>query len=150
MKNNLLMLIAFLGITISACAQKNIPTLVKNSFAKTYPGVKAKWDKEGAKYEAGFKMNGNTMSVLYNAKGMIEETEMDMKPDVLPAAVKATLAKDYKNVKIAESAKITKANGTVVYEAEMKGKDYLFTPQGKLVKAAKEAAENDKEGADND
>ena len=132
------MLTAFLGITISACAQKNIPTVVKNAFAKEYPGVKAKWDKEGDKYEAGFKMKESTMSVLYNAKGMAEETEMDMKADMLPAAVKATLAKDYKNMKIAEAAKITKADGTVMYEAEIKGKDYLFTPEGKFIKAVKD------------
>ncbi|MET4080391.1 hypothetical protein ABIB40_000331 [Pedobacter sp. UYP30] len=138
MKNNLLMLIAFLGITVSACAQKNIPTVVKSSFAKAYPGVKANWDKEGSKYEASFKKDKMDMSVLYNAKGMAEETEMDMKADMLPAAVKATLAKDYKNVKIAEAAKITKADGTVMYEAEMKGKDYLFTPEGKFIKAVKD------------
>ena len=137
------MLTAFLGITISACAQKNIPSIVKNAFAKAYPGVKAKWDKEGSKYEASFKENKSDKSVLYNAKGMAEETEMDMKADMLPAAVRATLAKDYKNMKIAEAAKITKADGTVMYEAEIKGKDYLFTPEGKLIKAVKEAADND-------
>ncbi len=132
------MLIAFLGITVSACAQKNIPTIVKDSFAKAYPGVQAKWDKEGSKYEASFKKDQSDMSVLYNTKGMAEETEMDMKVEMLPAAVKAALAKDYKNVKIAEAAKITKADGTVMYEAEMKGKDYLFTPKGKFIKAVKD------------
>lgn len=138
MRNNLLLSIAFLGITISACAQKNIPMVVKNSFAKAYPDVKAKWDKEGSKYEASFKKDKSDMSVLYNAKGMVEETEMDMKADMLPAAVRATLAKDYKNDKIAEAAKITKADGTVMYEAEIKGKDYLFTPEGKFIKAVKD------------
>lgn len=132
------MLIAFLGITVSACAQKNIPTVVKNSFAKAYPGVKASWDKEGSKYEASFKKNNSDMSVLYSASGMAEETEMDMKAAMLPAPVRATLAKDYKNEKIAEAAKITKADGTVVYEAEIKGKDYQFTPEGKFIKAVKD------------
>ena len=132
------MLIAFLGVTVSACAQKNIPTIVKDSFAKAYPGVQAKWDKEGSKYEASFKKDQSDMSVLYNTKGMAEETEMDMKVEMLPAAVKAALAKDYKNIKIAEAAKITKADGTVMYEAEMKGKDYLFMPNGKFVKVVKD------------
>ncbi|MGY3053806.1 hypothetical protein ACVWYG_002007 [Pedobacter sp. UYEF25] len=138
MKTNLLMLTAFLGLSVSAYAQKNIPTIVKSAFAKEYPGVKANWDKEGNKYEASFKMKENSMSVLYSPKGVAEETEMDMKADMLPAAVKAYLAKNFKTEKIKEAAKITKADGTVEYEAEIKGKDYLFTPEGKFIKAVKD------------
>lgn len=132
------MLTAFLGLSVSACAQKNVPLAVKNAFTKEYPGVKADWDKEGSKYEASFKMKENSMSVLYSSSGVLEETEMDMKVDMLPAAVKAYLSKNFKTEKIKEAAKITKADGTIEYEAEIKGKDYLFTPKGKFINAVKD------------
>ncbi|MBC7418363.1 MAG: PepSY-like domain-containing protein [Pedobacter sp.] len=138
MRNSLIMLIAFLGLTISACMQKNIPTVVKDAFSKGYPNVKAEWDKEGDKYEAGFKMNGNTMSVLYNAKGLAEETEMDMKADMLPVTIKTYITNNFKSEEIKEAAKITKADGTVIFEAEINGKDYLFTPEGKFIKSVEE------------
>lgn len=38
-------------------------------------------------------------------------------------------------MKIKEAAKITKSNGEVQYEAEVNGKDILFTPEGKIVNA---------------
>lgn len=138
MRNSLIMLIAFLGLTISACVQKNIPMVVKDAFAKDYPNVKATWDKEGDKYEASFKMNENTMSVLYNAKGLAEETEMDIKAEMLPTTVKTYIANNFKSEKIKEAAKITKADGTVIFEAEINGKDHLFTPEGKFIKSVEE------------
>ena len=138
MRNSLIMLIAFLGLTISACVQKNIPMVVKDAFAKDYPNVKATWDKEGDKYEASFKMNENTMSVLYNEKGLAEETEMDIKAEMLPTTVKTYIANNFKSEKIKEAAKITKADGTVIFEAEINGKDHLFTPEGKFIKSVEE------------
>ena len=46
-----------------------VPAVVTTAFAKDFPGVTGKWDKEGNDYEVNFKQNGNTMSALYDANG---------------------------------------------------------------------------------
>jgi NifU-like protein involved in Fe-S cluster formation len=66
---------------------------------------------------------------------------MEMAVSELPKSVSDYVSQHMKGAKIKEAAKITKSNGEVQYEAEVNGKDVLFTPQGKLVKA--KAGEND-------
>ncbi|SDD83043.1 PepSY-like domain-containing protein [Pedobacter soli] len=107
-----------------------VPAEVQGAFAKLYPGVKANWEMEKKDYEAGFTFNGKATSVVFNAKGLLLETETAIKPGELPAPVLAKL----KGSKIAEAAKIMKADGSVRYEAEVKGKDLLFDLNGNQVK----------------
>ncbi len=135
------------SITTASFAQKNekdeknenvnVPAAVKQAFQKQYPGTKAEWDNEDGKYEAGFKYNGHEMSVLYNANGSVEETEMEIPVSQLPAAATSYLT-EHKMGKIGEAAKITKANGEVNYEAEVKGKDVIFDAAGKFLKEVKD------------
>ena len=132
-------LIAVIGF--SACAQKldasKVPDAVKAAFAKKYPGITAKWEKEDGRYEAGFKQNSNTMSALFEANGTMTESEMDIKVGDLPASVQAYVKDHYKGKNIKEGAKITKADGTVNYEAEVDGKDVIFDSNGKFLKEVK-------------
>ena len=137
------MLLLFVsGITLIAFAQKldasKVPYAVKSSFSKDFPGMSTKWEKENANYEANFKMDGKTMSALYDAKGNKQETETDIKVSDLPQSVKDYIAQNYKGEKIKEAAIITRANGEVNYEAEVKGMDVLFTNDGKFIKTAKD------------
>lgn len=118
--------------------QVTVPSAIKTSFAKDFPGVTAKWDKEDAGYEANFKKDGKSMSVIYDANGERQETETDIKISELPEAVKSYIAQNYKGEKIKEAAMITKANGDVNYEAEVKGMDVLFAKDGKFIKTAKD------------
>ena len=115
-----------------------VPAAVKSGFSKQYPGVTAKWEKEAGKYEANFKQNGNTMSALFEANGSLTESEMDIAVSALPAAVLAYVKDHYKGKIIKEGAKITKANGTINYEAEVDGKDVIFDVNGKYLKEAKD------------
>lgn len=107
-----------------------VPAEVQGALAKLYPGVKANWEMEKKDYEAGFTFNGKATSVVFNAKGLLLETETAIKPGELPAPVLAKL----KGSKIAEAAKIIQADGSVRYEAEVKGKDLLFDLNGNQVK----------------
>ena len=138
----LLVLAVVATVSLSACAQKTdaakVPAAVKASFAKLYPGVSAKWEKEDGNYEVNFKQNGNTMSVLIEPNGSIKETEMDIKVADLPATVLAYVKEHYKDKIIKEGARITKADGTVNYEAEVGGKDVIFDATGKFLKEAKD------------
>ena len=129
------------AITFAASAQKiddgKVPSAVKTSFAKQYPGVATKWEKENGKYEASFKKDGNTMSALFEKNGTMTESETDIKVSALPAAVLAYVKANYKGKTIKEGAKIIKADGTVMYEAEVAGKDVIFDSNGKFLKVMK-------------
>ena len=115
-----------------------MPAAVKASFDKLYPGIKTNWEKEAGKYEAGFKKNGVTMSVLFEATGTVAETEIDIKVTSLPAAVLAYVKEHYKGKSIKEASKITKADGTINYEAQVGGKYVIFDVNGNFIKEAKE------------
>ncbi len=141
MKNLLMIAAVSFGMTANVIGQVKVPANVKNAFAKEYPGTKVKWEKEGANYEAGFTKNGHEMSVIYNASAAAMEKEMEIKVAELPKTVREYVAKNFKGSKIKEAAKITKSTGEVQYEAEINGKDTLFTPEGKLIKSEKK--END-------
>ena len=141
MKKIMMMTVLAVSITFSACAQKlkeaDVPAAVKASFTKQYPGVTAKWEKEDGKYEANFKQGSNVMSAMFEPTGTFTESEMDIKVTDLPATVLAYVKEHYKGKTIKEGAKITKANGTVNYEAEVDGKDVIFDANGKFIKEAK-------------
>ncbi len=141
MKKIIMMSALAVLIAFSASAQKinasKVPAAVKDAFAKNYPGVTAKWEKEAGKYEAGFKQNGNTMSALFEASGSMTESEMDIKVADLPAPVLAYVKEHYQGMHIKEGAKISSADGTVNYEAEVNGKDVIFDANGKFLKEVK-------------
>jgi len=134
MKRLLGILLLMGGLAISSQAQKingaKVPAPVKAAFQKAHPAVKVTWEMEQANYEAGFSLNGKETSEVYTPGGALLETESSIKSSELPAAVLARL----KGKKIAEAAKITKADGTIWYEAEVKGKDLLFDANGNTVK----------------
>ena len=138
----LVMLSCLTSFILSACAQKldvaKVPAAVKNSFEKKYPGTAAKWEKEDGNYEVNFKQNGNNMSELISSDGTIMETEMDIKITELPSAILNYVKEHYKGKTIKEGAKITKADGTVNYEAEVAGKDVIFDADGKFIKELKD------------
>jgi Skp family chaperone for outer membrane proteins len=140
MKKVLSIAAVFMALSTASFAQKNVPApaAVKSSFAKDFPGATTKWEKEGVNYEANFKQEGKSMSALYDAKGNKQETEQSIKVSELPQTVKDYIAKNYKGEKIKEAAIITKANGEVNYEAEVKGMDVLFSKDGKFIKTTKD------------
>jgi Putative beta-lactamase-inhibitor-like, PepSY-like len=138
----LIMLGCLASFILFANAQKidaaKVPAAVTGSFEKKYPGTAAKWEKEDGNYEVNFKKNGNSMSAVINTDGTIMETEMDIKIAELPTAILHYVKENYKGKTIKEGAKITKADGTVNYEAEVAGKDVIFDADGKFIKEVKD------------
>lgn len=128
--------IALLALVVTTSrAQKlnarKIPLAVKAAFSKNHANVsKATWRTEDANFEAEFTINGRESSEVYTANGTLVESEAEIKVAELPEAVKMKL----KDQEVVEAAKITKANGSVVYEAEVKGKDLFFGANGNSVK----------------
>src|ERR1700730_3269845 len=121
MKRLFILLLVSGAVSLTACAQKldasKVPSSVKESFAKQFPGVTAKWEKEDGNYEAGFKHQGHEMSALFEASGTMTESKMAIKVSDLPGTVSEYIKTHYNNSKIKEAAKITRSNGEVNYEA---------------------------------
>lgn len=142
MKKLLMMATLATSISLVACAQKldasKVPAGVKAAFTKQYPGVIAKWEKEDGKYEASFKQGGNDMSAMFEPNGTFTESEVEMKVTDLPAGISAYVKEHYKGKSIKGAAKITKADGTVNYEAVVNGRDVMFDANGNFLKEMKD------------
>jgi hypothetical protein len=112
-----------------------VPENVQTAFTKQYNGAVAKkWDKEDGNYEVSFEMNGKKMSALFEPNGNMVESEAAIDATEVPSAATDYIKANYKGKKVKEYAKITKRDGTVVYEAEIGGKDVLFDADGKVLK----------------
>lgn len=132
---------ALLGITAHAqkIQEKDVPAEVKSSFTKHFATAKeAKWEKENGNYEAEFDLNKTEQSALFDAKGSLLETEVEIELKQLPAGVVEYVKAHYANQSVKEAAKITDAAGAVTYEAEIKGMDLIFDSNGKFVKELKD------------
>lgn len=142
MKKVSFILTLFAGLFITAQAQKlpasKVPTPVKAGFAKQFPGLSPTWEKENGKYEANFKDKGKSMSALFDPKGAMTESEIAIKVEELPAPVLAYIQQHYKSAAIKEAARITKADGSINYEAEVNKMDVLFDVNGKFIKESKD------------
>jgi hypothetical protein len=62
---------------------------------------------------------------------------MEIKVSELPGSVMQYITAHHKGASVKEAAKITKANGEVNYEAEVKGMDLIFDATGKFLKEVK-------------
>lgn len=135
MKTIVCVIALLLFVATTSWAQKlnatKVPSAVKTAFSKTHSSIsKVSWSKEDVNFEAEFTLNGKETSEVYSTNGTFLESEVEIKTSELPAAIKMKL----KDQKVAEAAKITKANDSVIYEAEVKGKDLLFDANGNSVK----------------
>lgn len=141
--------VAFLWIGATAYAQKitdaDVPVAVKTAFSTKHPGTHVKkWEKESPNYEAEFDMNKVENSELYSASGALVETEMEIAVSALPAGVSTYVKNNLGGKKIKEASKITSATGTVTYEAEVGGDDYIFDSNGNFLNKEVET-DNDKD-----
>lgn len=115
---------------------KSVPQTVKESFKNLYPKInEVSWSKEGKnEYEASFKENGVSTSIVLSAKGTLQETETAITASQLPKGTEEYVAKNFKGYKITETAKIVNAKGVATYEVEIskgkKHKDVLFDVNG--------------------
>jgi hypothetical protein len=128
---------------VAAIAQNlkstQVPLAVRSAFEKAYPAVKTvKWEKENGDFEAGFKQGPTEMSAVFKANGTLKESEATINKATLPATIIVYIKQHYKGIAIKEAAKITKANGEINYEAEVKGNDLLFDSNGKFIKISKD------------
>lgn len=131
MQKMMLILTFCFGASFSVCAQKAPPAAVVTAFNQKFSNIKElKWEKEkNGAWEAEFEQGEVDMSANFSADGKWLETETEIKVAELPAPVQAAL----KGKRVKEAAKILRADGSTVYEAEVKHKDLLYDAGGKMV-----------------
>ena len=141
MKHYFFILTATLMISRNCSAQKKIipPAAVEKAFAHQFPGTSTRWSKEGkTAFEADFIVAGTNTSAVYSATGVLLETEKKILITELPKTARDYILLHYKQQKIDEAARITRASGEINYEAEIKGKDVLFDKAGNFIKTVKD------------
>ncbi|SFF42486.1 PepSY-like domain-containing protein [Thermoflexibacter ruber] len=118
---------------------ENIPLAVKDAFQVLYPNAdKVNWGKEGQNYEASLKMDGKEISVVFDSAGKLLGKEEDIEISELPANAREYLSKSFPKSKIREVEKKTNAQGIIIYEVEIKGKELIFDANGNFVKETKD------------
>lgn len=129
MKSMILQLALLLVLPGAAFASKP-PAAVIAAFKLKFANAKeVEWSKEkDGTWEAEFELPGSSeMSASFSPEGQWLETETEIKVSTLPAPVLAALH----GKKVKEAARIEKADGSIIYEAEVKRKDLLFDAAGK-------------------
>lgn len=126
MKKEMLFCVAALAFSFT---HPTPPAAVVAAFQQKFPQVTdVDWEKEkDGIWEAEFDQNNTEMSANFSADGKWIETETDIKFAELPIPVQTAL----KGKKVKEAAKIQRADGSTIYEAEVKRKDLLFDASGK-------------------
>jgi hypothetical protein len=128
--------------------ESDVPAAVKNAFTSMYPSASAvKWEMENTQYEASSK-KAALKPRSFEENGTYVQTEVEIAVKSLPVAVDDYLSKNVPGKKIKEAAKITDAKGTVTFEAEAGGTDYLFDANGGFLKKDSDGPD-DKDDDDN-
>lgn len=150
MKNLSLVGMALLLLSYTACgqAEKGVPEKVKASFDQRFATAShVKWSKENdTEWEAEFKMDKRDYSANFSNDGKWMETEYKISADELPAAVKATIQKEFDGYKI-EASELSETADGKMFEIELeKGEievEAIIDTKGNLIK--KEIIQEDEE-----
>jgi hypothetical protein len=119
--------------------KKEIPDAAKKAFAMKFPAATGiKWGSESkTEFEAEFKLNGKEMSANFDPQGKWLETESELSPKELPAAVATAVKTSNPGCAVKEAAKVETPAGTtfeVVIKMGKDGYELVLSPDGKLVK----------------
>lgn len=116
----------------------DVPENVQSACHKKFPesdNAKVAWEKEKGNYEANWGgKSGEDNSALFTPAGNFIELVKAIPVNQLPAGAAAYVKEHDKGAEIREAGLVTDANGTVTYEAEIKGKDLIFDKDGKFIK----------------
>jgi hypothetical protein len=118
-------------------AQKDVPTVVVNTFQQKFPNqANVDWEMKKGLYEAEFKVNNIEHNVYLDSAGKIVKHKQEITESELPAAILATIKKDFSGYKLEYPKKIEE--GTIVtYNVELeKGTDehkVTFGADGKII-----------------
>ncbi len=134
-------MLAMLGFSTVSCAQdipqNEVPSVVMNAFDSKFPNaMDVEWERKGDIFNVDFEIDKIDHEAWMDATGKIIKLETEIKETEVPAAVKATIAKDFKDCHIDDAEKIEK-DGKIYYSIELDGKTgdrtIIFDAAGKQV-----------------
>jgi hypothetical protein len=146
------LLVLLLGITILLVAgtiagekkitRKELPTAVLSAFEKAYPKAVirglSKEEENGKTFYEIESLDGKThRDLLYSPDGTVAEIEQAVAVNDLPAAVKATVSKNFPKGKILKSERLTRDTVTefeVVISSGKAKHEVVLDPAGNIVK----------------
>ena len=129
----IMLLSLFILVSCAAALAANPPDAVVAAFRQKFPNaIDVDWEQEkNGDWEAAFELpDAHEMSASFSAAGNWLETETEIAISELPAPVRTAL----EGKKVKEASRIEKADGSTVYEAEVKRKDLIFDAYGKMLK----------------
>lgn len=135
-----MILLTIICFTIPSCVSDQIPDKVLNAFMQKYPSVtEKKWSLDSHRnYEVKFKLKGIKHRADFDCKsGNWIETEVNIKYNDLPKAVRESVQANYNKEKISEIEKVEHHLKGHFYDVEfvVKGKkfDIEFDEKGNVV-----------------
>lgn len=141
-KITILTIVLCFGFTIAHAQnikEANVPLAVKESFSKKYPGLKVEeWEKQGADYEAEFRLNKSEATAVFEANGNFKASKQEIELYDFPKSAANYCTTHFEGYKIDEIIKISDTNENVMFKVEMEmGKEYFyafFDDKGNFIK----------------
>ncbi len=121
----------YLSVHVAACTRDVPPANVIAAFKEKFPDAQdIDWEQEkNGTWEAEFGENKVGMSASFTAEGQWLETETTIHVTELPGAVQAAL----QGKEVKGAAQILHADGSMMYEAEVMHKEFLYDASGTLM-----------------
>lgn len=119
--------------------ETEVPTTVKESFSKKYPGLTVEhWKKEGTDYQADFLLNKCKASAVFQTNGNFKESQQVIQLFDFPKSAADYCTKNFKGYKINIITKMTDASEKVMFNVEMENGiehfDAFFDDKGNFIK----------------
>lgn len=118
-----------------------VPASIIKAFEAKYPGATdVDWKKQGTQFKTSFDMGNTDHEAYYSSSGKLVSHSRDIKEAELPAAVRASVKKNFPNHKIDDPERI-ETNGVVTYKVELDGKPdmkAIFSSSGKVLSKMKD------------
>lgn len=128
------MLVVLFAAVAAYAQESEVPTEVKESFAKLYPKAKGvKWvvvpetEVNSAEYQAKTKVNGKAVVICMDNEGTLTETKTSISSSKLPKVVTQYIKATYPGSKVYEAYDIIGRSGDKFYEAGVNLSGSKFT-----------------------
>ena len=118
---------------------RDVPNTVITSFNSAYPNVSGvKWRMDGGNYKAMYKTSDNKeMIIVYDNSGNLIKTKAEIETSQLPSKAMEYVSANYNNENVKEAYRVTEANGTITYKAEVRQMHLIFDTNGNFIRSEK-------------
>ncbi len=126
-------LICSFAFTQKIQSTAQVPSKIEIAFKRMYPkALIQKWNDESPIWEAKYVNGAEKGAVSFNQDAKVVETELVIQANRLPSdhSIQKYIKSNYPNERIRGYEKITKANGIITFEIQIKGKELVFDAKG--------------------